>query len=111
MKEGVDRTHPYIASYPGLPPIYCFFLNFFCSTEHKPKNKFGEGLGMRLIRIQIPLGTNILSVIARCPQLRRFRYISGRRGMRNPAVECNMHVAAFSELSFSACWQGRLSRG
>ena len=31
--------------------------------------------------------------------------------MRNPAVECNMHVAAFSELSFSACWQGRLSRG
>ena len=22
------------------------------STEHKPKNKFGEGLGMRLIRIQ-----------------------------------------------------------
>ena len=29
--------------------------------------------------------------------------------MRNPAVECN--VAAFSELSFAAHWQGRPSRG
>ena len=29
--------------------------------------------------------------------------------LRNPAVEYN--VAAFSELSFAACWQGRLSRG
>ena len=29
--------------------------------------------------------------------------------LRNPAVECN--VAAFSELSFAARWQGRLSRG
>ena len=29
--------------------------------------------------------------------------------LRNPAVEYN--VAAFSELSFAARWQGRLSRG
>ena len=29
--------------------------------------------------------------------------------LRNPAVEYN--VAAFSELSFAVCWQGRLSRG
>ena len=29
--------------------------------------------------------------------------------MRNPAVEDN--VAAFSELSFAARWQGRLNRG
>ena len=33
---------------------------------------------------------------------------SRRRGMRNRAVEYN--VAAFSELSFAARWQGRLSR-
>ena len=32
-----------------------------------------------------------------------FRYISDRSGMR---VEHN--VAAFSELSFAVCWQGRL---
>ena len=32
-----------------------------------------------------------------------FRYISGRRGMRNQAVEHN--VAAFSELSFAVRWQ------
>ena len=30
--------------------------------------------------VRTPLGTNILSVIAMCPQLRGFRYISGRRG-------------------------------
>ena len=48
-----------------------------------------------------PLGTNILSVIARSLQLRGFRYISGRRGMRNPAVEYN--VATYSELSFAVC--------
>ena len=54
-------------------------------------------------------GTNISSVIARCPQLRGFWCISGRRGMCNPAVEYN--VAAFSEFSFAARWQGRLSRG
>ena len=29
--------------------------------------------------------------------------------MRNPAVEYN--VAAFTELFFAVCWQGRLSRG
>ena len=29
--------------------------------------------------------------------------------MRNPAGEYN--AAVFSELSFAACWQGRLSRG
>ena len=52
------------------------------------------------------MGTKILSIIARCPQLRGFRYISGRRGMRNRAVEHN--VAAFSELSFAVRWQGRL---
>ena len=34
------------------------------------------------------------------------QYISGRRGMRNRAVEHNM--AAFSELSFAVCWLGRL---
>ena len=42
-------------------------------------------------------------------QLRGFRYISGRRGMRNPVVE--YYVAAFSELFFATRWQGRLSRG
>ena len=47
-----------------------------------------------------------MSVIERCPQLRGFRYISGRRGMSNKAVEHNM--AAFSELSFAVHWQGRL---
>ena len=52
-----------------------------------------------------PLGTKILSVIARCPQLRGIRYISGRHGMCNRAVEHNM--AAFSELSFAVRWQGR----
>ena len=35
-----------------------------------------------------------------------FQYISSRC---NPAVEYN--VAVFSELSFAARWQGRLSRG
>ena len=39
------------------------------------------------------MGTNISPVIARCPQLSGFRYIFGRRGMRNPAVEYN--VVAF----------------
>ena len=38
-----------------------------------------------------------------------FRHISGRRGMRNRAVERN--VAAFSELSFAVRWQGMLRRG
>ena len=52
------------------------------------------------------MGTKILSVIERCVQLRGFRYISGRRGMRNWAVEHNM--AVFSELSFAVHWQGRL---
>ena len=37
-----------------------------------------------------------------------FRYISGRRGMRNPA---EYNVAAFSDLSFAVRWQGGLSRG
>ena len=50
--------------------------------------------------------TKILSVIERFHQLRGFRYISTRRGMRNKAVEHN--VAGFSELSFAVCWQGRL---
>ena len=58
---------------------------------------------------QTLLETNILSIISRCPQRKGFRYISGRSGMRNPAVEYN--VAAYSELSFAPCWQGRLSRG
>ena len=37
---------------------------------------------------------------------RGFRYISGRRGMRNRAVE-----AAFSELFFAVRWQRMLRRG
>ena len=41
--------------------------------------------------------------------LRSFRYISGRRGMHNWAVEHN--VAAFSELSFAIRRQGMLPRG
>ena len=41
--------------------------------------------------------------------LRGFRYISGRRGMRNRAAEHN--VASFSELSFAVRWQGMLRRG
>ena len=52
------------------------------------------------------MGTKILSVIERCPQLRGFQYISGRRGMHNRTVEHN--VAALSELSFAVRWQGRL---
>ena len=36
-------------------------------------------------------------------------YISGRRGVRNPAVDNN--VAAFFELYFAVRWQRRLSRG
>ena len=50
-----------------------------------------------------PLGTKILSVIERCPQLRGFRYISGRHGMHNQAVEHN--VAAFQ--SFPLLYAGR----
>ena len=50
-----------------------------------------------------PLGPKILSVIKRCPYLRGFQYISGRRGMRNQAVKHN--VAAFSEFSFAVHWQ------
>ena len=41
--------------------------------------------------------------------IRDFRYISGRRGIHNKAVEYN--VATFSELSFAVRWQGRLSKG
>ena len=37
------------------------------------------------------------------------RYISGRRGMRNRAVDHN--VATFSELSLAVRWQGRVRRG
>ena len=52
------------------------------------------------------LGTNILYLIAR-------RQVSSifpvGMVLHNPAVEYN--VAAFSELSFAARWQGRLSRG
>ena len=44
--------------------------------------------------------------LQRCPQLRGFWYISGRRGMRNRAVDHK--VAVFSELSFAVRWQGRL---
>ena len=36
-------------------------------------------------------------------------YISGKRGMRNWAVEHN--VAMFSELSLAVCWRERLKRG
>ena len=56
-----------------------------------------------------PLGPKILPVITRCPYLRGFRYISGRRRMRNRAVEHN--VAVFSELSFAVHRQGMLPRG
>ena len=35
--------------------------------------------------------------------------LSGRRGMRNRAVEHN--VAAFAELSFAVRWQGMLRKG
>ena len=47
-----------------------------------------------------PIGNQHLSLIVRCPLLRGFRYISGRRGMCNRAVEHD--VAAFSEL-FLCC--------
>ena len=42
--------------------------------------------------------------LERCPQLRGFRYIFGRRGMRNRAVEHN--VASFSELSLCCTLAG-----
>ena len=54
---------------------------------------------------KFPLGPNILSVIANSGASGIIT--SGRRGMRNPAVEYN--VAAFSELSFVVRWKGRLS--
>ena len=42
-----------------------------------------------------PLETKILSVIERCPQLRGFWYISGRRGM------CNQHnMTVFQSFHF-----------
>ena len=56
-----------------------------------------------------PLGTNILSVIARCPNSGASGIFPVGMVLRNPVVE--YYVAAFSELFFATRWQGRLSRG
>ena len=45
-------------------------------------------------------------LMAGCPYLRGFLYISGRHGMCNSA-----DIATFSELYLTVCWQRRLTKG